>query len=284
MSRKYNIRWSENDSQALSKAVKNFNAKVSRLEKKYGDDPSIVLPERVSVKQMRVLVTTRRDLQRELKSLQTFTQRGSETIVDVPITDSNIQMTQWQKSEMSKRAAIINRRRNARRQELEAQELQHGGKSLGYTRGDIGMGKAEAVQLRPTHAFTPKMEKRDLKAKWEHFMRESQSTYWKKRDILLRENYIKALEENFNPNEVKDIVQHIRDMDLDAFKKQLSSDPANFESAYPPDEEQTKAYLSELRAAWMPESKPKQYKAKKPTEKKKYKVKKTKPKKRAGKR
>ena len=194
------------------------------------------------MKQMRELVNTRRDLQRELKSLQTFTQRGSETIVDVPITDSNIQMTQWQKSEMSKRAAIINRKRTQRRKELEAQELQHGGKELGYTRGEIGMGKAEAVQLRPTATFTPKMEKRDLKAKWEHFMRESQSDYWKKRDILMRENYIKALEQNFNPKDIKDIVQHIREMDLDQFKDKLLTNPEDFNTAYPPDEEQYDAY------------------------------------------
>ena len=261
MSRKYNIRWSENDSKELSRAVKNFNAKVKRLEDKYGES-GVIIPEKVSVKQMRELVNTRRDLQREIKSLQRFTQRGSEEIVTAPYTDNNIQLTKWQRDEMSIRAGIINRKRNLRRKELEQTDLESRGKLLGYTRGDIGMGKVEAIQLRPTSTFTKKMEKRDVKAKWEHFMRESQSDYWKKRDILMRENFIKALEQNFNPEDVKDIVKNIREMDIDKFKDKLLSNPEDFNTAYPPDEEQYQSYLNELQSTWTPKEKPKKKKTK----------------------
>lgn len=256
MSKQYNIRWSEADNQELTRAVKNFNAKVKRLEKKYGNS-DVILPEKVSMKQMRELISTRRDLQRELKSLQSFTQRGSETIITIPNTDNNIQVTKWQRDEMTKRASVINRKRTIRRKELEQTELENRGKALGYTRGDIGMGKVEAIQLRPTSTFTKKMSKADVKAKWEHFMRESQSDYWKKRDVLMRENFIKALEQNFNPKDVKDIVANIRNMDLDEFKDKLLADPEDFSTAYPPDEEQYQAYLSKLRSTWQTKEKPK---------------------------
>lgn len=266
MSKQYNIRWSENDLKELNRSVKNFNAKVKRLETKYKNS-DVILPERMSVKELREIVTTRRDLQRELKSLQSFTQRGSEEIVDIPNTNNNIQMTKWQREEMSKRAKLINDKRYYRRQKIEAQPLSNQGTSLGYTRGDIGMGKVEANQLKPTKAFTKSMDKYSVAEKMKHLLKESQSDYWKKRDILMRENFIKALEENFNPEDIKDVVEQIRDMDINKFKDKLLSDPEDFNTAYPPDEEQYQGYLNQLRSTWIPKAKPK-----------------TKPKKRAGKR
>lgn len=268
MSKQYNIRWSENDLKELRRSVKNFNAKVKRLETKYKES-DVILPEKLSVKELKEIVTTRRDLQRELKSLQSFTQRGSEEIVDIPNTNNNIQMTKWQREEMSKRAKLINDKRYYRRQKLEAQPLSNQGKPLGYTKGDIGMGKVEANQLRPTKAFTKSMDKYSVAEKMKHLMKESQSDYWRKRDILMRENFIKALEENFNPEDIKDVIEKIRDMDINKFKEKLLSDPEDFNTAYPPDEEQYQGYLSQLKSTWIPDTKPKA---------------KTKPKKRAGKR
>lgn len=262
MSKQYNIRWSEADNKELSRLVRNFNSKVKRLEKKYsGTD--VIIPEKVSVKDLKDLINTRRDLNRELKSLQNFTQRGSEEVITIPNTDNNIQLTKWQKQEMSKRAGVINRKRTLRRKELEAKELENQGESLGYTRGEIGMGKVEVNQLKPTSAFTKKMTKRDVKAKFEHFMRESQSDYWNKRDLLMRENFIKALEENFNPKDIKEVVKAIRDMDLKEFKDKLLADPEDFNTAYPPDEEQYEAYLTQLKSTWLPVEKPKAKKKKK---------------------
>lgn len=256
MSKQYNIRWSENDTKELNRAVKNFNAKVKRLETKYKNS-DVILPERMSVKELREIVTTRRDLQRELKSLQRFTQRGSETIVDIPNTNNNIQMTKWQREEMSKRAKLINDKRYYRRQKLESQQLSQGGKSLGYTKGDIGMGKVEVNQLKATKPFTKGMDKYSTAEKMKHLWRESQSDYWKKRDILMRENFIKALEENFNPKDIKDVVEHIRNMDINKFKDKLLSDPEDFNTAYPPDEEQYQGYLNQLKSTWIPTTKPK---------------------------
>ena len=256
MSKQYNIRWSENDIKELNRSVKNFNAKVKRLETKYaGTD--VILPEKMSVKELKEIVTTRRDLQRELKSLQRFTDRGSEKVVDIPNTNNNIKMTKWQREEMTKRAKLINDKRYYRRQKLESQELSHQGESLGYTRGDIGMGKIESNQLKPTKAFTKSMDKYSTAEKMKHLLRESQSDYWRKRDILMRENFIQALEENFNPNDIKDVIAEIRNMDINKFKEKLLSDPEDFNTAYPPDEEQYQGYLTKLKSTWMPEVKPK---------------------------
>jgi hypothetical protein len=256
MPKQYNIRWSENDLNELKRSVKNFNAKVKRLEAKYKNS-DVILPERMSVKELKKIVTTRRDLQRELKSLQSFTERGSEQIVDIPNTNNNIQMTKWQREEMSRRAKMINDKRYYRRQKLESQPLSNKGKPLGYTRGDIGMGKVEANQLKPTKAFTKGMDKYSVAEKMKHLLKESQSDYWKKRDILMRENYIDALEDNFNPKDIKDIVKKIREMDINKFKETLLSDPEDFNTAYPMNDEEYQAYLTHLRSMWTPQPKPK---------------------------
>lgn len=254
MSKRYNIRWSESDNKELSRLVRNFNAKVKRLESKYaGSD--VIIPERVTVKEMRELIDTRRDLQRELKSLQKFTQRGSEEIITIPNTDNNIELTKWQKEEMTKRAGIINRKRTLRRKKLEEQELSHGGKSLGYTRGDIGMGKADEVVLRPTKIFTKKMTKDDIRYKFSHFRRESQSSYWHKRDIAMREGFIDALETNFNTHDIQDVIKAIREMPVDEFKEILLEDPEDFSTAYPPSDEEYAEYLSKLKSIWLPQDK-----------------------------
>ncbi len=218
MSKQYNIRWTQNDVKELQRLAKNFNAKVSRLEKKYGGNPDVFLPDRVTVAQMRENIGTRRDLQRELKSLQSFTQRGSDELVKIQsvnsITDNNILLTKWQKQEMQSRVKSINDKRRYHRKKLESVEVTHNGKSLGYTRGDIGMGSVEANQLRPTKPFNRRMTKGDMRAKFEHFQRESKSDYWIRRDELMRESYIKALRSNFNEEDIKGIIEQIEKMPI----------------------------------------------------------------------
>ena len=81
--RKYNIRWREADEKELRRVVKNFNAKITRLAKK---DPknAAALPERVSAAELRAMIKTRQDLQRELNALRRFSQKGAETLVEIP--------------------------------------------------------------------------------------------------------------------------------------------------------------------------------------------------------
>lgn len=251
MSRTYNIRWQESDNQELKKAVKNFNAKITRIIKK---NPSMknVLPEKVSVGQMRDLIETRQDLKREINALKRFTQRGAEELVEVPDNEYNLKTTKWQKEEMTRRIGVINRKRKKRLKEVQQTPLKSRGKELGYTKGELGMGRAEAVSLTPMNAFSPKMGRADLNMKFKNILKESQSTYWTKRDILLKDNYIKSLEENFNSNNIKDIIQAIQDMDYKEFKKIFDEEGGNFELSYPPNKQQEHDYEIALRAIWIP--------------------------------
>lgn len=251
MPRQYNIKWRDTDTEELRKAIKNFNAKITRLEKKYPKNKNI-LPEKVSMKELKSLIDTRQDLKREINSLKRFTKRGSEEIVQVPGTDYNLKTTKWQKEEMNRRIGVINRRRKQRLQDLQEIPQTSRGTSLGYTKRDIGMGKAEEISLTPMKAFTQKMNQKDLKFKFKNIMKESQSTYWDKADVRLRENYIQSLLNNFNPKDVNKVIDKIRNMDLKDFKKVYYEEGGTFEFNYPPNEEEYKKMVTYQNSLWLP--------------------------------
>ena len=257
MPKRYNIRWQQSDSEELAKAVKNFNAKIDRLAKK---DPKTksALPEKVTVRQMKELVATRQDLKREIASLRRFSKRGAETLVEVPESYYNLKVTKWQKEDMNRRAAVINRRRNARRQEIADIEMTDRGKQLGYTRGQLGMGKADEVALEPMKVFTPKMTYTDLRKKFDVIRNESQSTYWNRREIMMMNNYIKSLKENFSENDpdVKAIIEAIEKMDFKKFYKIWMAEGGNFEMSYPGDADEEEKYIKALKSTWLPNKKP----------------------------
>ena len=161
MPKYHSIKWRDSDTKELSRVVRNYNAKINRLIKK---NPQIenVLPEKVTVAQLKELINTRQDLKRELNALKRFSKRGAEEIVIVPNTDYNLKITKWQKTEMNRRVGIINRRRKKRLEDLSNMEMKSRGESLGYKKSDIGMGKATEVSLTPMNAFTRRMNQADL--------------------------------------------------------------------------------------------------------------------------
>ena len=249
MSKYHKINWRESDRAELNRVVKNFNAKINRLAKK---NPEIanVLPEKIVISELKELINTRQDLHRELNALKRFSRRGSEQIVVVENNDYNLQTTKWQKTEMNRRVGIINRRRKSRLEELSNLEMTSRGESLGYVRGAIGMGKATEVSLSPMNAFTRRMSQRDLKMKWKAILRESQTDYFTQKDFRLRNNYIKALEQNFNVNDIQDIINTINQMDIKDFLQRFEEEGGTLELAYPPNREQYEGYVNALRSTW----------------------------------
>ena len=251
MPKQYNIRWRKDDSEALSRAVKNFNAKIDRLAKKNPKEAS-ALPEKVTVRQMKELIDTRQDLNRELNALRRFSKKGSEILVDVPDSEYNLKITRWQKNEMTRRVAVINRRRKKRLEEIEEMEVTSRGEGLGYTRGQLGMGRAEEAQLQPMRAFTPKMTRHDLKKRAEAINLQSQSNYFNKKDEQLRKNFIDTLLRNYNEQDIMDVIESIEDMDFKEFYRIFQSDPGMFEWAYIDDDAQYQGYVNNLKSIWTP--------------------------------
>lgn len=252
MSRKYNIRWSEADEAELKRVVKNFNAKLTRLSNKDPQNKN-ALPERVSAAQLRDLIETRQDLNRELNALRRFSERGAEELVDVPDNDYNLKITKWQKKEMTRREVIVNQKRKRQLERVADIDMTSRGKSLGYKKGEIGMGKAERIALEPVRSFTPSQNRRDLNKRFKQLRKESISTYWDKRNEVMRTNYIGEIERNFPESMVGDIVDKIRNMDFDEFRKIFEAeDQHKFQFNYPLNKDDQQKYSNALRAIWIP--------------------------------
>lgn len=250
MSKQYKIRWSKSDNQELARVVRNYNAKVkrlaqnpSRLRNETINELNITnetiknaLPELTSVKQLKSLINTRQDLKRELNTLKRFTEKGAEELTLVPDTKYNVIVTKWQRKEMGIRTAVINRRRKSRLEKLQQTKLKSRGEDLGYTIGQIGMGRIEEVSLKPFNAFTHGMQQRDVKYKWSHILKESQSDYFDKQDYQVRENFLKGLRWNFDYGDVKDLIEHIESMPIHLFLEKFNQEGGTFEWLYLPEE------------------------------------------------
>ena len=187
--------------------------------------------------------------------LKRFSARGAEKIVDAPDNDYGTRTTKWQKQEMGRMAGIVNRKRQERLDKLNLVEMMNSQGALGYTLGQMfGMGLASKNKLAPTKAFTPSQSQTDLKYKMRGLISESKTTYHQDRDALLKENYIRTLQENYKAKDIQDVISKIRSMNSDAFILKFEAKGDAFEFAYPPDEEQYQNYLSELKGYWLNDS------------------------------
>lgn len=251
MSKRYNIRWTEDDNEALRKAVKNFNARRARLIKKFPEKEK-AFPEKVTVKAMKELIQTRNDLKREIRALNRFKHKTAELIV-LPNNDNNLEITKWQRNEMSRRAGIINRKRKKRLKDVMETELTYQGEKLGYTIGQFGMGKADEVALLPVNAFTKGMTRTSLKKKFDALQNESRDMYWTEREQDMQIAFVEAIMQNYNPEDVQDVVKQILGMDFKEFYKVFKSDTHGFEIAsFEASKVDYENYLSALKATWLP--------------------------------
>lgn len=262
MPRQYNIKWREQDEKELRRVARNFNDKLRRLVKENPENKNI-LPQfynqkteqfesRITIATLKELIQTRQDYNRQLNMLKRFSKRGAEKIVEAPDNQYGTRTTAWQRKETARMVAIVNKKRQERLDLLNAVEMMDASGKLGYTVGEMfGMGLASKNKLKPTKAFTPSQSQTDLKYKLRSLMQESATNYHQDRDKLLKENYIKSLEQNYRTSDIQDVISSIRAMPSDLFILKFEAKGDAFEFAYPPDQEQYKSYLSELKGYWI---------------------------------
>lgn len=264
MPRSNNIRWRVQDEEELRRVARNFNDKLRRLVKKSPENKNI-LPQfynertdqfesRITVETLKNLIQTRADYNRQLNMLKRFSRRGAETIVEAPDNIYGTRTTRWQKQETARLTGIVNRRRQERLDKLNLVEMANSQGKLGYTLGQMfGMGLASVNKLRPTKAFTQSQTQKDLKQKMRFLMNEARSTFYRDKDKMLKDSYIKALLENYNEQDIYEVVEAINKMNPDLFILKFEARGDKFEMAYPPDRgsEEYKNYVSELKAYWL---------------------------------
>lgn len=88
------INWKKGDYITLGKAVSQFNRKINELQK---EERRTYLPELIDYKDIKENITTRRELQRVIKSLRRFKKEGAE---DLYRTQAGEEITKWERREL----------------------------------------------------------------------------------------------------------------------------------------------------------------------------------------
>jgi len=114
------------------------------------------------------------------------------------------------------------------------------------------MGKLDIQDLKPINAFNPSTDNYNVKARFRSIMKQSQTDYFTAKDYMLRENFIKSIEENYRKGDTGEVISALRNMDIKEFLNEFNKDPNAFEWNYPPNEEEYQGYLSRLKATWIP--------------------------------
>ena len=218
MAREYNIRWSDKDERELKRIVKNFNAKVRRLESK---EPYLTdkRPDKISYKDIRENIDTRQDLNRKLKELQRFSKRGAEAIRE---TTSGVITTEWQFKEAAIKQRVVTRRRREKRKNVESWQRQES-ESL--------FDKPKVDEIKPSgfEKYLKSLEK------------EIASTYDREKKELYLENYISSAYDNLGVY-ASDIVSYVKSIPLDSFVEASLTNPfLSIDFHYTEAEQQEKA-------------------------------------------
>lgn len=229
---KSKIRWKDSDSAELQRLVKNFNAKLTRLEKK---NPATAqsLPKRASVKELKQGIETRADLQRELRSLQGFTKKGAEKIVK---SSRGAQAMKWEIDEFNKAQRRLNRERAKERARQDEIEMKSRGKNLNLKRKE--MGSVHRNALRESKKKFDNLSAKEWELAKKSIDNQLDNNYKSAKASKMKQNYIRGLKENGFSDDLIELVESKSD---DEFLETFESDTeASFDFIYDELELQTK--------------------------------------------
>ena len=264
MSKQYNIKWRLKDERELGQVTRDFNRKLGRLIDENPKSKNILpqfynpltnqLESEITVTTLKSLITTRSDYNRYIRMMKRFLKEGAEEIVDAPGNQYDVKTTKWHIQEMGRLKGIVNRRKQERLEMFKDIEMASSEGSLGYSLGErFGMGLASRNQLSPTNSFTPSQTQLDINFKLSSLMKQSKTEYYSEKDEILKNNYIRELERNFNKKDVSDIIEAIKSMDNDLFVLKFEAHGDGMEMVYPPERgtPEYEAHVEELRNYWI---------------------------------
>lgn len=182
------IRWRRGDYVKLGQAVSRFNKIINVLD----TDERKFLPELKDYKEIRDHITSRKELNRVIKSLRRV---NTENLLNTKILESGEEISKWEYQELTKA-----RKRAFRNLERERE-------SILKDRPSIGMGDERLSEIHAIEQSFIDLENRSgsgLKRVMQRIFSVGRSDYKLSRDELFRRNFYTALEgiSNFQNYEV----------------------------------------------------------------------------------
>ena len=189
------IRWRNEDITKLRNHVRKFNAKITREIKK---NPKLkeFLPERLNVNELRDTITTRRDFNNLIKSVNRFMDKKATQIVTL---GNGVSITRWEKRELQyKRAAINNRKRKQRK-----------------IVGEVPTGRPgtlEQYDARDLKSIT-EVPKESFEGLRTRLLRESTQSYWDNKQQQMIANWTQGLFNAFGESKALEILKATEKLD-----------------------------------------------------------------------
>lgn len=178
------IRWTRSDIATLSRAVRDFNKKVNKLQ---AEENKLYLPEEISYQKTKENITTRRELNRVINSLKRFKREGAE---DLYVTEVGAAMTKWERRELGIQSRIAVRRLQ---REYETLNVPKPGEK--YSR--VQMGSERATEIKRQIKRLQDIEGRtgeSLSLLKKSIRFQGASDYEMKKATIFRENYITEMQ------------------------------------------------------------------------------------------
>lgn len=125
------IRYDKKLNREINRTIKNFNQKIARLEK----EQRSLLPSKITKKQLKESVYTRNELQRKLRELKRFSQRGAEDIVQ---TSGGVRLTRYELNEIKRENARVKRNVTREINRLKIEKPKVFGKKQTSTYSEMG--------------------------------------------------------------------------------------------------------------------------------------------------
>ena len=126
------IRYNKELVSKINKTVRNYNAKINRLQK---INPSLALPEKVTATSIRNMSDNRKELNRNLEKLKRFSKRGAENTIILP---SGEFISEYELKELKRESARLQRNLTRRINELAGTTPKVAGIKQDYTYAEMG--------------------------------------------------------------------------------------------------------------------------------------------------
>ena len=214
------IRYDKNLNKQIQKTVKNFNQKISRLEK-MGTE---LLPQKISAKTIKQSVTTRTELNKQLKNYQSFSKRGSEKIIKLA---DNTKISYYEMQLAKKKIANEKRKLTLEINALSNQDVKIFGKKQAGT--FLQMGDDYLLNLIAKRKALNKNLAKLSKNEIDNLIKMTNRSEDKSKTF--QDNYINELINlakmfNFDKNKLSTIVEKLKNISPKNFYKLYNEDKA----------------------------------------------------------
>lgn len=213
------IRYDNKINQEINKTIRNFNQKIARLEK---TERQLILPEKITKKELKQSVYTRTELKRKLKELQRYSTRGIEETLK---TTGGVELSKYELINLKKESARVKRNLTREINKLKMSSPTIFGKKTTSTYAQMGDSYLSNLETR-----RKSLEKGDIT-----FLSGEQLKQYKQLLLkttknkqyynnVFKDNYLKMLTDlgyfyGYDNEKLNDLKNKIRNLDSENFLK-----------------------------------------------------------------